>query len=278
MFNEWCTIESDPGVFTELVKKMGAPGVQVEEVYSLEDDDLITRLQPEIYGFIFLFKWSKDIEKKDYLLDYDRDLFFARQVVNNACATQAILAILLNAPIELSGCLKEFHEFTKDLPPEDRGLCLSNSDSIRKLHNSFSRPEPFIFKEDKRKKKKEADIYHFVSYVPHKGHLYELDGLQPGPILIGKYDQPRDWIPLAQREIQSRLQSFGQEIRFNLMVVCEDLKIKAQREIEVCRLERAGIAKAFRSMGRAYDAAVIEQFPDAEASVEQDPTKLAVRN
>lgn len=70
---------------------------------------------------------------------------------------------------------------------EDRGLALSNSEAIRKLHNSFSRPEPFIFKEDKRKKKKEADIYHFVSYVPHKGNLYELDGLQPGPILIGKF-------------------------------------------------------------------------------------------
>lgn len=106
MFNQWCTIESDPGVFTELVKKMGAPTVQVEEVYSLEDDDLINRVQPHIYGFIFLFKWTKDIEKKDYLQDYDQDLFFARQIVNNACATQAILSVLLNAPITIDGCLK----------------------------------------------------------------------------------------------------------------------------------------------------------------------------
>jgi hypothetical protein len=49
--------------------------VQVEEVYSLEDDELINRVQPHIYGFIFLFKWAKTIEKKDALTDYDPELF-----------------------------------------------------------------------------------------------------------------------------------------------------------------------------------------------------------
>lgn len=98
---------------------------------------------------------------------------------------------------------------------------MSNSEAIRKLHNSFSRPEPFIFKEDKRKKKKEADVYHFVSYVPHKGNLYELDGLQPGPILIGKYEGSTDWLTLAKQEIQQRIEKYSEkEIRFNLMVVC----------------------------------------------------------
>ena len=88
-----------------------------------------------------------------------------------------------------------------------------------------------------------------MSYVPHKGNLYELDGLQPGPILIGKYENPKDWIALARTEIQNRLQTFGMEIRFNLMVVCEDLKMKAEREIGLCKIERASIAKTLRNIG-----------------------------
>ncbi len=71
MFNDWCTIESDPGVFTQLVSKLGVPSVQVEELYSMEDDELITKLKPEIYGFIFLFKWTKNIEPRQSLTVYD---------------------------------------------------------------------------------------------------------------------------------------------------------------------------------------------------------------
>jgi hypothetical protein len=39
--------------------------------------------------------------------------------------------------------------------------------------------------EDKKFSGKEDDAFHFIAYVPFEGKLYELDGLQQGPIDLG---------------------------------------------------------------------------------------------
>lgn len=50
-----------------------------------------------------------------------------------------------------------------------------------------------------------------MSYVPFKNHLYELDGLQPGPIVIGKYENKEEWIELAKAEIQNRILKYSEK-------------------------------------------------------------------
>lgn len=116
MSSDWTDIESDPGVFTELVKTIGVEDIQIEELMTLEPEET-EWLQP-IYGLIFLFKWTKDNEARETLVDYDPELFFANQVITNACATQAILSILMNSPeIKIGPTLTELKGFTVGMDP-----------------------------------------------------------------------------------------------------------------------------------------------------------------
>lgn len=229
--SDWCLIESDPGCFTELIRGFGVTDVNVEEIYGLDEQNF-RDLHPT-YGLIFLFKWQgSDDTKADIVRDSRlKRLFFAKQVINNACATQAILSILLNAPskksdeddigIQLGETLSNFKEFTKGFDPTSNGLALSNEDTIRCVHNTFARQQMFEF--DAKQADKDDDVFHFISYIPFEGRLYELDGLREGPVDLGVIPDGSDWISIVRPVIEKRMQQYSNdEIQFNLMAVVKN--------------------------------------------------------
>jgi ubiquitin carboxyl-terminal hydrolase L5 len=240
--DDWCTIESDPGVFTELLSDIGCKGVQLEELWSLDDDTLNALNQTgEIYGLIFLFQYrlksdtEGSTESTHEMLSEEQipeSLFFAHQVTTNACATQAILSVVLNQgeKVELGPTLEEFKEFTASFPPSLKGVAIASSEPIKKAHNAFGRTDAFLNdgKFVSRRSFKE-DVFHFVAYIPQHGAVYELDGLQSGPIVVGRLsddDQlslPTKWLSVAREAIQNRME--GDAIKFNLMAVIKDKRL-----------------------------------------------------
>jgi ubiquitin carboxyl-terminal hydrolase L5 len=83
------------------------------------------------------------------------------------------------------------------------------------------------------------DVYHFIAYTPINGTLYELDGLKPAPISHGPCTSaqfPEKVVDVLQRRMSKY--PLG-EIRFNLIAMIRDPRIRAAEigDVETLRLE-----------------------------------------
>lgn len=239
------------GVFTYLLDNLGVRNIQFEELLSL-DPSALAPLAP-VYGVIFLFKFPTNApytaEKPlDGTFDPDaaESLFFAHQTIQNACATQALLSVLLNKTkserddgIEIGTALAEFRDFAMALPVDFRGEVLSNSELIRDVHNSFARSSPFVDETTRHPDAETEDAFHFIAYTPINGTLYELDGLQPSPISHGACADDGAFAEKVMEVIQRRIGRYGEsEIRFNLLAMCRDLRVGAREIGDLETLER----------------------------------------
>ena len=246
----WNTIESDPGVFSDLLDAIGTRGLEVEEVWGLDDESLAPLSKS--LGLLFLFRYggavpetpvgdaetnaSAPASASDSSLSSSPAAWFAHQAISNACGTQALLHIVMNSDEALHNfsvgpALSALRDFTTALPPRERGLALGDCESVRAAHNSFARAEPFA-DGPARTAKKGDDVFHFVAYVPAVGGgALELDGLASAPRL---HPPPASgsgyasWLLAAGAALRARTASAGSsEIHFNLLAVVRDARGEA---------------------------------------------------
>ncbi|VDM33905.1 unnamed protein product [Hydatigera taeniaeformis] len=213
----WCLIESDPGVFNELMYGFGVDGLDCIEVYDTRNTDAFS----DALGLIFLFKWDGNGWDASKSLDYAESgsIFFAKQVITNACATQALINVLFNLPpnsLKLGDTLTDFKSFVSDFDSQMKGTALANCDKLRLAHNSFARPQ--VFEITLNKPCKPEDIYHYVGFVPISGAVYELDGLEPHPIRVASIPEGTSWLDVILPIITKKM-SECVDGRFNLMAL-----------------------------------------------------------
>ncbi|KAI0310594.1 hypothetical protein OF83DRAFT_1088265 [Amylostereum chailletii] len=215
----FAVVESDPGVFTSLIRSLGMRGLEVVELYGIEPW-AVSHLKP--HGLIFCFLWHKDAHRP---ADFDdpsaEQVWFANQLNDDACASLAILNVLLNCPAcDVGDQLHEFKAETQAMSPVMKGLAISNSPFIRRVHNALARPSDIRAAQNtlsistvdhvpqpddpptKRRKttststqkpkgsntvdEQGEETFHFIGYVPAYGKVWELDGLKSGPLEVGE--------------------------------------------------------------------------------------------
>ncbi|XP_026876190.2 ubiquitin carboxyl-terminal hydrolase BAP1 isoform X2 [Electrophorus electricus] len=280
----WLELESDPGLFTLLVEDFGVKGVQVEEIY-----DLQSKCQSPVYGFIFLFKWIEERRsrrKVSTLVDETsviddeivNDMFFAHQLIPNSCATHALLSVLLNCSgVELGNTLSRMKAFTKGFSPESKGYAIGNAPELAKAHNSHARPEPRHLPEKQNgiSAVRTMEAFHFVSYVPIKDRLFELDGLKAYPIDHGPWGEEEEWTDKARRVIMERigLATAGEpyhDIRFNLMAVVPDRRVKYESRLEILKRNRQIVLEGLQQAIRASQQDVSQDRKQQDSSSPED--------
>lgn len=241
--------------------------MQVEEIY-----DLKKPIEGPVNGFIFLFRWIEERRARRKLAEaienYQRDenivnsIFFAHQIVPNSCATHALLSILLNCSnIDLGSTLTRLKNHTINMTPENKGYAIGNTPELAFAHNSHAMPQA------RRRLERIAgastssrigiptsrvtcEAFHFISFVPINGHLFELDGLKPFPIDHGTWDISEDWTDKFRRVITNRIEiSNGeQDIRFNLMAVVPDRRISISHKLKILRRNKEIVEEALEKL------------------------------
>lgn len=121
------------------------------------------------------------------------------------------------------------HRIAKPKPKEDpdNGYFAQNDTkkptNTRRSQRKSNPPKDSYVDNDTDESRQEG--FHFCAYIPIKGHVWKLDGLDSAPQDMGPYDAEdgSTWMNLAQPVLQNRVAQYeAGAIEFNLMAVVHD--------------------------------------------------------
>lgn len=161
------------------------------------------------------------------------------------------------------------------MSPENKGWAIGNTPELACAHNSHAMSQA------KRRLDKSSGIstgrftgeaFHFVSFVPIDGHLFELDGLKPFPMNHGQWKDAEDWTDKFRCTMEERLgiSTGEQDIRFNLMAVVPDRRIAITHKLKMLRTNKTIVTAALEKLITAKSPHLIPSTSNVE--VKKEPT------
>lgn len=161
--------------------------------------------------------------------------------------------------------------------PENKGWAIGNTPELACAHNAHAMPQAKRRLDNKVSgvpagRCTAAEAFHFVSYVPINGSLFELDGLKPFPIDHGPWDQNEDWTEKFRRVMSDRLgvTTEDHDIRFNLMAVVPDRRLAITHKLKMLKTNRQIVLDALQQLVKMNKI----QDPEHLSQISSDENKL----
>jgi len=218
----WLPLESNPDVMNKFLYNLGVPNKwQIVDVYGL-DPDLLAVVPRPVLALLLLFPTSEKYEQhraaqeaeiKEKGQKVSPNVFYMKQLVQNACGTVALIHSVANNTDKINlgdGMLKQFLDDSQPLSPEERGEMLQKNEGVIDAHKVLAQegqteaPDP-----------SEPVNFHFIAFVCKDGNLYELDGRKSFPINHGP-TFPESILEDGVRVIREYMSRDPDDIRFTV--------------------------------------------------------------
>ncbi|KAJ7577024.1 hypothetical protein C8J56DRAFT_837044 [Mycena floridula] len=190
-------LESNPAVFTNLIRNLGVESLEFQDVLSVDDPELLAMVTRPALALIYIGPESDNYT--DYLTKDEAErpvyqgqgasdpILFIKQTIGNACGTMAILHSLFNgrarSHILPESVLDRLLRTLEPLGPSERSRILEESSELEQMHSQAAQQGDSEVPSDPEV---EAP-YHFLSLVPDKDGkiIYEMSGDRKGPVDTG---------------------------------------------------------------------------------------------
>lgn len=164
------------------------------------------------------------------------------------------------------------------MTPENKGYAIGNTPELAFAHNSHAMPQARRRLERGSagtttssrigipSSRMACEAFHFISFVPINGHLFELDGLKPFPMDHGTWEADEDWTDKFRRVITNRIENSNgeQDIRFNLMAVVPDRRISISHKLNILRRNKEIVEEALEKLVNGTN--VVDMMKDEQQS------------